>query len=43
MSDTNRQVEIDNLKCGGCANTIVKGTVGRFHGVCSRRFRLPVR
>jgi copper chaperone len=32
MSNTTMQIEIDNLKCGGCANTIVKG-LGDIDGV----------
>lgn len=34
LSNTNTQIEIDNLKCGGCANTIVKG-LGEIDGVSS--------
>jgi copper chaperone len=34
MSNTNMQIEIDNLKCGGCASTIVKG-LGEIDGVSS--------
>jgi copper chaperone len=34
MSNTNMQIEINNLKCGGCANTIVKG-LDQIDGVSS--------
>lgn len=34
MSNTGMQIEIDNLRCGGCANTIVKG-LGEIDGVNS--------
>jgi copper chaperone len=34
MSNTNMEIEIDNLKCGGCANTIVKG-LSEIDGVTS--------
>ncbi len=34
MPNSTMQIEIDNLKCGGCANTIVKG-LGEIDGVSS--------
>ena len=34
MPNNTLQIEIDNLKCGGCANTIVKG-LGDIDGVSS--------
>ena len=34
MSDTVMQIEVENVKCGGCANTIVKG-LSAIQGVTS--------